>query len=118
MSPISGSPEFFYTSTTSFTTSTPLYFADIGTRISTSYDGDYIISNITLDKTVANGKTIKEIGLFAKNPDNSPAKDNPILVAYKNFGPNQVIEKNSDFSINIQWEIKLVDTSLLPEGSI
>jgi hypothetical protein len=118
LNPVSGHPEFYYTSTTSFTTSTSLYFGDIGTHISTSYDGDYIIASIVLDETVANGKTIKEIGLFAKNPDNTPVKDNPILIAYKVFGPNQVIDKNSDFSLDIQWEIKLVDTSLLPEGSI
>ena len=114
LKPISGSPEFYYTSTTSFSTSTALYFGDIGTHITTSYEGDYIIASIMLDETVANGNTIKELGLFAKNPDNSPTKDNPLLVAYKNFGPNQWVEKNSNFSLDIQWEIKLVDTSLLP----
>ena len=39
-----------------------------------------------------------------------------MLVAYKVLGPNQVIEKNSNFSLSIEWEIEEVDSSLLAEG--
>jgi hypothetical protein len=116
LNPISGTPEFYYASATSFSTSTALYFGDIKDNITTSFEDKTITAHIFLDTTVANGISLKEFGLFAKNPDNSPVKDNPLLIAYKVFGPNQVIEKNSDFSLKIEWEMEVVDSSLLPEG--
>lgn len=63
-------------------------------------------SRLVLDKTMANGKNISEIGLFMDNPDGYPNKKQPILVAYKSFEP---IQKSSDFDLIILWRISVKD---------
>jgi hypothetical protein len=113
LNPISGDPPDTPPSAITFSTSTSLYFGDITTDNVSLLQDNSVAIQIHLDETVANGTSIREIGLFSKNPDNSPVKDNPLLVAYKLFGNNQIIEKTSEFAVTINWELELADVSLL-----
>jgi len=58
---------------------------------------------IEIDLAMANGQTISEVGLFAKNPEGQP-NDRPLMMAYKTFTP---ITKESDFSFVFDWTIYL-----------
>ena len=58
-------------------------------------------TEIVLDENSANGITISEIGMFAKNPKGL-VKDTPILIAYKSFTG---IPKTSAYSLVFHWSI-------------
>ena len=58
---------------------------------------------IEIDLAMANGQTISEVGLFAKNPEGQP-NDSPLMMAYKTFTP---LTKESDFSFVFDWTIYL-----------
>lgn len=60
---------------------------------------------IVLDKNTANGRSLAEIGLFAKNPEGVEG-DRPVMMVYKSFEP---IAKQSDFSIVFSWVIEGLD---------
>lgn len=62
---------------------------------------------IFLDKGMAAGKTIKEIGLFIKNPNVDYNIDKPILAAYKALNFNLI--KTSEFELMIDWSISITD---------
>lgn len=64
--------------------------------------------NIKLDKKIANGVIIREVGLFAKNPYYL-ANISPLLIAYKEVN----IEKNSDLEVDIHWRISLAESDLI-----
>jgi hypothetical protein len=59
---------------------------------------------IEIDLAMANGQTISEVGLFAKNPEGQPNNDRPLMMAYKTFTP---LTKESDFSFVFDWTIYL-----------
>jgi len=59
---------------------------------------------ITIDEDSLNGVSIREFGLFSKNPTNR-LKERPALVAYKSL--STPIEKNEYFNLDIDWVIKL-----------
>jgi len=60
-----------------------------------------------LDEELANGNTLREIGLFIKNPNGGLIEDNPYLAAYKALA--EPINKENDFSYVIDWELSVVD---------
>jgi hypothetical protein len=60
-----------------------------------------------LDEELANGNSIQEVGLFIKNPNGELVTDQPFLAAYKAL--EQPINKESDFSYIIDWELAVVD---------
>lgn len=62
---------------------------------------------LLLDEYLANGQTIKEVGLFMKNPGGNPGTDNPYLCGYKTL--TTPINKNAEFSYIIDWELSVVD---------
>ncbi len=59
-------------------------------------------TRIVVDRDLANGQSISEIGLFMKNPDGDINTDSPILIAYKSF-PS--ISKTSDIEIIFDWSL-------------
>lgn len=62
---------------------------------------------LLLDEYLANGQTIKEVGLFMKNPGGNSGTDNPYLCGYKIL--TTPIQKNKEFSYIIDWELSVVD---------
>ena len=76
-------------------------FACIPFENITKYRFDSFETSIYLDSDTANGKSISEIGLFAKNPKGYK-QDSPILMAYNKF---TAIPKQEDFDLEISWVI-------------
>lgn len=70
------------------------------------------ITNVRLivDEALANSQTIKEVGLFLKNPSGATGRDAPFLAAYKLLPCD--INKTSEFSYIIDWELSFIDTSV------
>lgn len=68
---------------------------------------------IKVDKDMANGQSINEIGIFIKNPFGS-VTDEPILFAYKTF-PS--VTKTDEFSLIIDWKIVVKDESAAQQSS-
>lgn len=100
--------EMFFTSalnlsgSTTSSTSTKEWFAEIPVVNNTKYYIDSIEYRIALDENSLNGLPIKEVGLFAKNPVGLK-HDHPMLVAYKKF--EQPFNKTKDFSLVFDWSI-------------
>ena len=65
---------------------------------------------LNVDNSLANSQTIKEVGIFLKNPGGYGGQDVPYLAAYK-WLPCP-IEKNSEFSYLIDWEFSMADDSV------
>jgi len=75
---------------------------------------------LSIGEEAANGLNISEFGLFVRNPDGATNTENSILIAYKNFPVDETITKNSNFSLEIDWQIKFVDeinTEIEPASS-
>lgn len=68
---------------------------------------DAFESEIVLDEKTANGKSISEVGLFARNPMGYK-EDCPLLMAYRTF---TAIPKTSDFSLVMHWTIGFLGLS-------
>ena len=64
---------------------------------------------LLIDENLANNQTIKEVGLFLKNPNGTVGIDNPFLSAYKVISPP--LAKNNEFSYIIDWELSLIDST-------
>ena len=64
---------------------------------------------LLIDEELANNQTIKEVGLFLKNPNGTAGIDNPFLTAYKVISPP--LAKNNEFSYIIDWELSLIDST-------
>jgi len=69
----------------------------------TRFVEDAIHIKVNLDEGAAVGKSIKELGLFVKNPKVYKSDDRPALAAYKLL--YKPINKTADFSIDIDWSI-------------
>jgi len=67
-----------------------------------------IIVKITLDDDALIGESIREFGLFTKNPDSNISEDNPILTCYKSL--DEPIEKTGEFGLEIDWVIQFTET--------
>ena len=65
---------------------------------------------LNIDESLANSQTIKEVGIFLKNPGGYGGQDVPYLAAYK-WLPCP-LEKNSEFSYIIDWEFSMADDSV------
>jgi len=65
---------------------------------------------LEVDKNLANSQTIREVGLFLKNPSGATGRDAPFLAAYKTLSCD--INKTSEFSYIIDWELSFIDTSV------
>lgn len=87
---------------------TPQYFVQIPYSYSTTLNDNTINVRLFLDEYLANGSTLKEVGLFLKNPGGNFGRDNPYLSGYKIIDPP--LEKNSEFSYIIDWELSVIDT--------
>ena len=75
--------------------------------------GDSVIKiQLVVDKNMAVGSNIEEIGLLIKNPDENFKTDKAILAAYKYFKP---ISKTNQFSLVFDWIIQIVDLSVEEE---
>ena len=75
---------------------------------------------LSIGEEAANGLNISEFGIFLRNPDGAINTDRSILVAYKNFPVDEIITKNKNFSLEIDWQIKFVDevnTEIEPPSS-
>ena len=83
-------------------------FAELGDDFSSRFDDTSVHYSLTIGEQTANGQTIKEFGLFSRNPNNHKA-DRSSMIAYKFL--DEAIEKNDLFSIVIDWQIKFVDSS-------
>lgn len=83
------------------------YFAPVTEGRVTKVFLDSFESEIVLDEDAANGKTISELGLFAKNPKGFK-EDAPILMAYRSFAG---VPKTKEFSLVIHWTIGFLGLS-------
>jgi len=83
------------------------YFAKIKEGRVSRFFMDSFESEIVLDERTANGKSITELGLFAKNPKGFK-DDSPLLMAYRSFA---AVGKTSEFSLVIHWSIGFLGIS-------
>lgn len=83
-------------------------FVQIPQSYTTNLNDNTTNVRLLLDDYLANGKTIKEVGLFFKNPSGYVGVDSPFMSGYKILDPP--LEKNEEFSYIIDWEISVVDT--------
>ena len=83
------------------------YFGEIKKTRVTKFFADSFESEIILDENSGNGKSISELGLFAKNPKGY-SQDSPLLMAYKSFDP---IAKTAEFSLVVHWTIGFLGLS-------
>lgn len=65
---------------------------------------------LEVDENLANSQTIREVGLFLKNPSGAAGKDAPFLAAYKLLPCD--INKTDQFSYIVDWELSFMDTSV------
>jgi len=72
-------------------------------------DENGVVIKITLDYGALVGKSIKEFGLYTRDPDISTSEDTPILSCYKSL--TDPIEKTDEFMVEIDWLIQFVGTS-------
>lgn len=63
----------------------------------------HINCKFTIDEKGAVGKSLKEFGLFVRNPEHHKDFDRPVLAAYKLLA--DPIEKTDEFSLDIEWVI-------------
>tara|TARA_R110002074_G_scaffold12449_9_gene45646 strand:+ start:1158 stop:1931 length:774 start_codon:yes stop_codon:yes gene_type:complete len=83
------------------------YFSKVVEGRVTKFFMDSFESEIILDENSANGLSITEVGLFAKNPKGFK-EDSPVLMAYRSFAP---LAKTSEFSLVIHWSIGFLGLS-------
>jgi len=77
------------------------YFGEVTAGKVTKYFTDSFESQIVLDENSGNGKSITELGLFAKNPKGFN-QDSPLLMAYRSFA---AVDKTAEFSLVVNWTI-------------
>ena len=78
-------------------------FAKLLPQNVTTIEGDAIRAKITIDREGLVGETLREFGLFIKNPEGFKDDDRMILAAYKPL--MDPIEKTNEFSIDLEWVI-------------
>ena len=81
-------------------------FAKLDTQAYSTFENrDVIKHRIILDEDTANGKSIRELGLFMKNPEGAKGNDRVILAAYRSL--EKPIVKNTEFSVAIDWTFSI-----------
>ena len=83
------------------------YFGEVTEGRISKYFVDSFESEIILDENSGNGKSITELGLFAKNPKGF-GQDSPLLMAYRSFDP---IVKTAEYSLVIHWAVGFLGLS-------
>lgn len=83
-------------------------FVELGDSFSTRVGEDSVYYRLNIGETTANGESIKEFGLFSRNPNNFK-NTRSSLIAYKAL--DEAIEKSDLFSVVIDWQIKFVDSA-------
>jgi len=92
-------------------------FAFLPDSHSTNIIDGVVHFRLVLTEAMANdvGAPISEFGLFSRDAQGSIRGDQSILVAYKTFPIGEGITKTSEFSLVIDWQIKLVDETKTSE---
>lgn len=75
------------------------FFAKIPDNNVTHFAKNAIAIKLFVDKNTANGQTLKEIGIFSKNPDGE-TPDKACLVAYNTF---EGLSKTIEFGLYFDW---------------
>jgi hypothetical protein len=96
-----------FNSTPSFTTSAARYLAEIPEERITFSNNDQLRIQILLEKNMAPNISIREVGLYSRNPIEEFKINKPILIAYKAF--QKTLEKTQQVKLKFEWSIKLVD---------
>lgn len=66
---------------------------------------------LTITENMCNGKNLSEFGLYIRDALINEGGDQSVLAAYKNFPVGQHIEKTSDFAVQVDWQLKFIDTN-------
>lgn len=90
-------------------------FLELGDEFSTKITEDTVYYRLNLGLNTANGKSIKEFGLFSRNPS-SKKVERSSMIAYKAL--DSAITKNELFSLCIDWQIRFVDSTVETEGLV
>jgi len=85
-------------------------FVDIPDEYTTNHLDNTTNVRLIVDENLANSQTIREVGLFLKNPSGATGRDAPFLAAYKLLYCD--INKTSEFSYIIDWELSFIDISV------
>jgi len=88
----------------------PQYFVDVPSYNTTKLVDNTANIRVDIDRNLANSQTIREVGLFIKNPSGALVKDVPFLAAYKLLPCD--INKTSEFSYIVDWELSFTDNSV------
>jgi hypothetical protein len=96
--------EFSTTGDLLYTTEQGSFLKIPDSRVTIKKDAGILVT-LVIDKNMANGVTLKEVGLFSDNVAIDGTQES-VLVAYKQFSP---ITKQNDFSIIFSWTIQAVD---------
>ena len=92
-------------------TTSSLLLAKLPNHPTTNLTDQSVNTKITIDRESLNGISIKEFGLFSENPEGLYIP-RPVMSAYKSL-PEPIV-KTSDFSLDVEWIIKL-DPSPIPD---
>ena len=79
-------------------------FATLDEEAVTNPQLGFVRVRLELDEYTANNKSIREVGIFMKNPDGALSKDRPILVSYTSF---DTIIKEQDIKFVINFILSL-----------
>jgi len=90
--------------TTNNATSASQAFINIPHSKITRVNKNAVRYQVVIDETPLNNHTLKEIGLFSKNPQGTP-DPRSVLVAYKRFGGTSGLVKSPDFSLIFNWTL-------------
>ncbi|MHC4753010.1 MAG: hypothetical protein ACYTFW_24490, partial [Planctomycetota bacterium] len=83
------------------------HFVKVPRSYTTSLNDNTVNVRLLIDENMAVGQTIKEIGLFSKNPNGNRGVDQPYLIAYKSLCDPLI--KNDEFSYIVDWELSVID---------
>ena len=90
------------------------HFVKVPRSYTTSLNDNTVNIRLLIDENMAVGQTIKEIGLFSKNPNGNRGVDQPYLIAYKSLCDPLI--KNDEFSYIVDWELSVIDDeTTIPE---
>jgi arylsulfatase A-like enzyme len=83
----------------------PGTFVNLGDSQVTKVGEDAVYYQLVLGENTANGKSVREFGLFSRNPNNNRVEQS-VMIAYKTLDAPLI--KSDLFSLVIDWQIKFV----------
>lgn len=104
-------PNQYVHAESSYYLSKPQYFVNIPSSYTTRLNENTANTRLVVDADLANSQTIKEVGIFLKNPGGSLGGDEPYLAAYKAL--EYPLNKTDQFSYIIDWEFAFTDVDNL-----